>query len=63
MCAKCGKKMEEGPKFPGLWLCPDYKIRLNDRPPFQFACTGMEMTQRGYRDIERELNKLWAQQN
>ncbi len=62
-CPKCGKPMEEAPKFPGLWQCPDYKWPINDRPLYRFKCCGMEITPQGYADIEAEIMKLIIQSN
>lgn len=57
-CPKCGKPMVEAPKFPGLWQCPDYRVRLNDVPPFEFKCTGMELTREGAEALEVEILRL-----
>lgn len=63
LCPKCGKPMAEEPEWPGLWVCPGYKIRLNDAPPFRFACTGSELTDRGVQVFEAELYNLIAERN
>lgn len=51
--------MAEQPKFPGLWMCPDYKVALNDSPPFRYKCEGMELTGVGSESLERELFKQY----
>jgi hypothetical protein len=58
LCPKCGKQMNEEASFPGLWMCPDYKVRLNDSPPFRFLCTGSEITKAGADALAEELNRL-----
>lgn len=62
-CPICGKPMGEEPYFPGLWTCPDYKIPVNDSPPYEFKCTGSEMTQVAVDALDRELHRLWAERN
>ncbi len=62
-CPKCGKIMAEEPKFKGLWTCPDYKVRLNDKPPFYFKCTGMLLTDEGAAQFEAVLTKLNQERN
>lgn len=47
--------MAEERKFPGLWMCPDGRIRLNDSPPFRFNCGGMELTDERQRVRRRGL--------
>lgn len=54
-CPKCGKPMAEEPKFKGLWMCPDGKIRLNETAPFAFKCDGMKLTNAGVKALENEL--------
>jgi hypothetical protein len=49
--------MTEEPKFKGLWSCPDSKIALNNRPPFQFKCEGMTLTDEGAELFEEALFK------
>ena len=56
-CPKCGKEMSEEPKFPGLWTCPDSKIRLNDEAPFKFKCDGIKLTVDGAVAFEDELHR------
>lgn len=60
MCPKCGKPMDEQPKFPGLWVCEDGKIPLNDAPPFRFKCDGLELTNEGARALHTEILRLHA---
>lgn len=55
--------MTEQPKFRGLWTCPDYATPINDRAPFQFKCTGMELTPEGQGALEAEIFKLQIQRN
>lgn len=55
--------MSEELKFPGVWYCPDSKIRLNDKPPFKFKCDGMELTDAGVRELHRELMRLYVRRN
>lgn len=62
-CPECGKAMEEQPKFPGLWVCPDGKIQLNDAPPFRFKCYGMELTEAGANALENEMMKIAISRN
>lgn len=62
-CLRCGKEMAEQPKFPGLWMCPDYKVALNDSPPFRYKCEGMELTGVGSEALERELFKIISERN
>lgn len=46
LCPKCGKQMSEQKKWPGLWTCPDFNSPINDKPPYRFKCTGMEIEDR-----------------
>ena len=62
-CPKCGRPMEEQRNFPGLWMCPDAKVRLNDAPPFQFKCDGMYITESGARAFEEEVWKHYGRRN
>lgn len=57
-CPKCGKLMAEEPQFKGLWTCPDYKMKLNEKPPFQFKCTGMVLTEEGATALEAEVFRI-----
>lgn len=36
-------------------MCPDSKVRLNDKPPFKFKCDGMYLTPEGAEAFEAEL--------
>jgi hypothetical protein len=63
LCPKCGKPMVEQPKFPGLWMCPDGKIFLNDSPPFRRLCEGMELTDEGAELFDAELRRQWSERN
>jgi hypothetical protein len=60
-CPNCGKPMEEQPKFKGLWTCPD-KIPINDAPPFQLKCDGMELTEEGAAEFEKVLTAKYIEQ-
>lgn len=62
-CLKCGKTMIEERKFPGMWSCPDYKVALNDRPPFRFKCTGSHLTDAGAEAFDAELHRQYAIRN
>ena len=62
-CPNCKKPMIEEPKFPGLWMCPDGKIRLNDSPPYRFKCEGKELTDGGAEAFHRELCRQSAERN
>lgn len=62
-CPKCGKDMSEEPEFKGLWTCPDFKVRLTERPPFRFKCTGMELTEEGGAALVSEIERLIAERN
>lgn len=55
--------MMESEGFPGLWFCPDSKIRLNDAPPFRFKCEGMEITDEGCAAFDREVLRQTARLN
>lgn len=59
-CPECGKPMTESEGFPGLWCCPDSKIRLNDEPPYRFKCQGLEITEEGYAAFDREVLRQTA---
>lgn len=63
LCPNCGKVMGQEPAWPGLWSCPDYKVRLNDSPPFQFKCTGMILTDAGAALFDMELHKVYVERN
>lgn len=63
LCPKCGKAMEEAPKWPGMWSCPDYKNALNDSPPFRYKCTGSKLTDEGADLLESELWKKYVSRN
>lgn len=63
LCPKCGKEMREEPRFPGLWCCPDYKIRLNERPPYQFKCNGTEVTEAGVKAFDAECRRQFLERN
>lgn len=54
-CPYCGKAMSEQPKFPGLWTCPDYVNPLNESPPFEYKCTGIELTKEGEDNFDAAL--------
>lgn len=62
-CPKCGKPMREQPKFRGLWTCPDYQHAINDAPPFQYKCTGMELTPEGQSALQDEIFKIQIKRN
>ena len=62
-CPICGQPLVEQPKFPGLWLCPDYVTPLNDRPPYQYRCTGTHLPAAGAKHFDAELLKLIVQKN
>jgi hypothetical protein len=55
--------MIEQPKFPGLWLCPDSKVKLTDSPPFRRLCEGMELTDEGAELFDAELRRQAAERN
>lgn len=57
-CPKCGKVMQEAPKFPGYWQCPDYITPTNSSPPFKFVCTGSKLTPEAGEALEAEMTKL-----
>jgi hypothetical protein len=63
ICPECGKLMVEEKKWPGLFVCPDNKIRLNDSPPFRFKCTGMEVTDEAVEQFDRAIWKLYVERN
>ncbi len=63
LCPKCGKQMEEQPRFLGLWQCPDYRSPINDSPPFQYKCDGMKLTDAGAQLLEDELFRQSIQRN
>ncbi len=50
--------MEEQPKFKGLWTCPD-KTPINDAPPYEFKCDGMELTEEGAAEFEKVLQAMY----
>jgi hypothetical protein len=62
-CPFCGKPMEEQPKFPGLWMCPDYRNPINDAPPFEYKCRGIEMTDEAAADFEELLTRKYIERN
>lgn len=62
-CPQCGKPMAEEPKWKGLWACPDSKIRLNDEPPYQYQCDGMELTEEGVEAFNAELWRIHTARN
>jgi len=55
--------MVEQPQFKGLWMCPDYRNALNDAPPFQYKCKGIELTEEGAEEFEQLLLKKWIEKN
>ncbi len=55
--------MEEEPGWPGLWRCPDNKVRLNDAPPFRWKCNGKEITEEAVEAFEDAYAKLIAERN
>lgn len=55
--------MLEAPKFRGLWQCPNYIKPINNAPPFEYACTGMEITEEGVAEFDKELLKAYMTQN
>lgn len=59
LCPKCGKQMEEQPKFRGLWQCPDYRTALNDKPPFVYKCNGINLTDAAAEALHEELMRLY----
>ncbi len=50
--------MIENPKWKGQWSCPDYRVALNDKPPFEYLCTGMEITGEGAALFDKAALKL-----
>lgn len=62
-CPKCGRPMAEETQFPGLWTCPGYKVRLNDKAPFRFECTGMELTEAGAEAFADEVMRVWTEKH
>lgn len=55
--------MKEEPKFPGLWICPDGRVRINESPPYRFKCAGVELTEEGTEALQKEIWKQYAQRN
>lgn len=60
-CPKCGKPMAEEPQFKGLWMCPDYKLAINSRPPFRYKCTGSKLTKAGAKALQEALQQKWLE--
>lgn len=58
-CPKCGKPMPEEAKMKGVYMCPDYKVRLNDAPPYRFKCTGLHVTDQAGVEFQKELRKAF----
>lgn len=44
------------PKFSGLWMCPDAVTPLNNQPPFEYKCNGMELTGRAANEFLHALH-------
>lgn len=44
-------------------MCPDYKKPINKRPPFQFKCTGMKITEEGEQAFNNEVWRLIQERN
>lgn len=63
ICPQCGKTMTENPTWPGLWECPDSKIRLNDSAPFRWKCRGREFTQQAVDAFDAECRRIIAERN
>lgn len=55
--------MAEEAKFPGLGICPDGKIRLNNSPPYLFKCEGKEVTDAAVVAFDDEMNRQRAKRN
>jgi len=55
--------MEENPEWPGLFLCPDGKIILNDTPPVERKCTGISITQEAADAFDAECLRIIALRN
>ena len=62
-CPICGKPMAEEAKFPGLWICPDGKIQLNDSPPYRFKCDGLMLTKEGSEEFLKTLRETYLERN
>lgn len=62
-CNKCGKEMLEQEQWPGLWICPDYEVAINFKPPFKFKCTGMMAEKFAADDFATELMKRICERN
>ena len=63
LCPLCGRTMIEEPEWPGLWVCPGNRVRLNDSPPYRFECLGSVFTDQAVVVFEAELNRLLSEGN
>ena len=62
-CPKCGKPMTENKGWRGLWVCPDYKHALNDKPPFRYKCNGTILTDEGVAEFDEAVMRIMAERN
>lgn len=56
--------MEEAPKWPGLWMCPDYKNSIGrDGERFLYKCQGMEITEEAANEFDKAVLKVICESN
>ena len=55
--------MIEQKHWAGLWICPDYQHPINAAPPFEFKCTGMELTAEGRKEFVKAAMEIICERN